>query len=121
MAYILILDDDIITQDVLGQICEDREHHVYKAFNGNEGISICKNRPVDLIITDILISEKDGIEIIIEIKKYYPKIKMIAISGGGQIEPEVYLKVAKTFGVSHVFTKPLKREELLASIQELIT
>jgi len=46
---------------------------------------------------------------------------MIAISGGGQIEPEVYLKVAKTFGVSHVFTKPLKREELLASIQELIT
>jgi len=121
MAYILILDDDIITQDVLGQICEDGGHHVYKAFNGNEGIRICKNKPVDLIITDILMPEKDGIEIIIEMKNNYPKIKMIAISGGGQIEPEVYLKVAKTLGVSHVFIKPLKREEILASIQELAT
>jgi YesN/AraC family two-component response regulator len=120
MAQILIIDDDPQILDMLGQTLEREGYEVVRASNGKEGIKINRETPVDLIITDIIMPEKEGIETIFELKKDFPYIKIIAISGGGQIEPEDYLYIAKKIGVHRTFVKPISREELLKAVSELL-
>jgi CheY-like chemotaxis protein len=114
MERILIIDDDPQILDMLGQILEREGYDIVKALNGKEG------NPVDLIITDIIMPEKDGIETIFELRKDFPDLKMIAISGGGRIEPEEYLFMAQKLGVQRTFAKPVARAELLKALRELL-
>jgi YesN/AraC family two-component response regulator len=120
MARILIIDDDPHILNMLGQTLEREGYEVVRASNGKEGIKINRETPVDLIITDIIMPEKDGIETIFELKKDFPYIKIIAISGGGRIEPEDYLYIAKQLGVHRTFAKPISREDLLKAVRELL-
>ncbi|MGD8893354.1 MAG: response regulator [Desulfobacterales bacterium] len=120
MARILIIDDDSQILDMLGQTLEREDYEVVRASNGNEGIKINRENLVDLIITDIIMPKKEGIETIFELRKNFPYIKIIAISGGGRIEPEDYLYIAKKIGVHRTFTKPIERDELLKAVSELL-
>jgi len=95
MARILIIDDEPQLLDMLGQTFEREGYDIVKASNGKEGIKLYRENPVDLIITDIIMPEKEGIETIFELRKDFPDLKIIAISGGGRIEPEEYLDIAK--------------------------
>ena len=74
----------------------------------------------DLIITDLIMPNKDGIGMIIELQKEFPDVKIIAMSGGGRIGTTDYLHLAKIFGVQRTFTKPVAREQLLDAIKELL-
>ena len=74
-----------------------------------------------MVITDILMPEKNGWEAILELRKDFPDIKVIAISGGGILGPFSYLMLAKRFGARHVFSKPLEKKRLLAAVRELIS
>jgi len=117
---ILIIDDDVQILDMLRQTLEREGYEVVDASNGKKGIRLYREKPADLIITDIIMPEKEGIETIIELKRDFPDVKIIAISGGGKIRSEEYLSMAKKLGARYTFSKPVKREELLAAVRELI-
>ena len=101
MARILIIDDDTRILDTYCSMLEHGGYEVVVATNGNEGIRTFKEELPDLVITDIFMPEKEGLETIRELKQDFPDVKIIAISGGGvgrNAAPEHYLKLAKRFG-----------------------
>jgi len=120
MASILVIDDDEQILRTLHQVLEIEGHEVVDASNGKEGIRLFKENGADLIITDIVMPEKEGLETITELRRDFPDVKIIAISGGGRVDPESYLKLAKGFGALRTLTKPFEREELLEAVRELL-
>ena len=118
MARILVVDDDELALFTLGEILKTAGHIVVEARNGNECLEFQRNEPFDLVVTDIIMPEKDGIETVIELRKDFPEIKIIAISGGGRTHDLNILKVAEEFGADSVLAKPFSGEQLLASIEE---
>jgi len=95
-------------------------YEVTEALDGKEGISLYLKEPIDLVITDIVMPNKEGIETIIELRQSFPEVKIIAMSGGGRIIPEDYLYMAKGLGAKRTFAKPFDLEKLLESIHELL-
>ena len=121
MARILVIDDDNVTRLMLWRILEKEGYEVFEASNGEKGIQINRTQPADLIITDIIMPEKEGIETIRELKEEFPDVKIIAISAGGRGAPEIYLKMATGFGAADTIKKPINREELLEKVKKLIS
>jgi len=99
---------------------EREGYEILEAPDGAEGIKIYREEPTDIVITDILMEGKEGIETIRELKKDFPDVKIIAISGGGRIEPESYLNMAQKFGALQTLTKPFDRKELLEAVRKLL-
>ena len=120
MARILLIDDDEQVLDMLYESLTREGYDVLRASNGEQGLRLYRQEPVDLIITDIIMPEKEGIETIIELRRDFPDVKIIAMSGGGSIGTKDYLHLAKIFGVQRTFTKPVAREQLLDAITELL-
>ena len=120
MARILVIDDDEQVLDMLYESLTLEGYDVLRASNGEQGLRLYREGHVDLIITDLIMPEKEGIETIIELRQDFPDVKIIAISGGGRTGTKDYLHMAKIFGVQRTFTKPVAREQLLDSIRELI-
>ncbi len=120
MARILIIDDDEQVLAMLRQTLERKGYEVLDAPDGKVGIKLYQEDPTDLIITDIIMPGKEGIETIMELKRNFPDVKIIAISGGGRINPEEYLDMADKLGAKRTFAKPVEREELLKAVRELI-
>ncbi len=120
MARILLVDDDRQIRDMLKLTLERAGHSVVEAENGVQGVNQYCAETIDVVITDIVMPEKEGIETIMELRQINPQVRIIAISGGGRINPDDYLNWAKRFGVNHTFTKPVKRDLLLEAISELM-
>lgn len=120
MAHILIVDDDSSIRLLFKQFLEGEGYKVSLASDGQEGIALLKQQKPDLIITDILMPEMDGLEIVREVRKHHSSIPIIAISGGmrsGQIN---FLSHARTFGACRVFEKPISLAALLTAVKELL-
>jgi len=100
MGRILIIDDEAMIRDLLVKILEREGYETVTASGGKDGIRIHRENPADLIITDLLMPEKDGLETIMELRRDYQDVKIIAMSGGGKVDPETYLQIAKTMGAS---------------------
>ena len=120
MAKILIIDDESEIRAMLRQMLEREEFEVMDASDGKEGIRLYQENPADLVITDIVMPEKEGLETIMDLKKSYPDVKIIAISGGRKIGPGEYLKLAERFGAIKTLTKPVRKEKLLKAIREVL-
>jgi DNA-binding response OmpR family regulator len=121
MARILVLDDELSILLMLKKMLEKAGHVVDTALNGKEGMELFdKNKP-DLLITDIIMPEREGLETIFELRRNYPDLKIIAISGGGRIGPSGYLPGAKLLGANLVFQKPLAPREFLAAVTDLLS
>ncbi len=120
MPRILVIDDEESIREMLRAMLEREGYDVLDASNGAEGIKLCVNDPADLIITDIIMPEKDGMETIVEIRREFPDTKIIAISGGDRVEPGAYLEMAKKLGAQDTFTKPFEREAMLAAVRNLV-
>ncbi len=120
MAKILIIDDEAPIRKMLTILFERHQYIVKDACDGKQGLLVAKNFSPDLIITDLLMPEKEGLETIQEVKKLYPDIKIIAISGGGVVQPEMYLKLAQRVGADKSFTKPIDSKTLLSAVKLLI-
>ena len=121
MARILIIDDEPQIRSMLKLMLERDGHEVAEAPDGIEGIRIYRQNPADLIITDLIMPNKDGIGVIIDLKKEFPNVKIIAMSGGGLNKPEGYLKGAKKLGAACTLTKPIDRGEMLKAIKDVLT
>ena len=117
---ILVIDDEESIRESLKEMFEREGYNVIIASDGKEGTELFNKHKVALVITDIVMPEKEGIETIIGLKKVSPDIKIIAISGGGRISAEDYLGTAKSLGVKYTFEKPFKHEKLIAAVHELL-
>jgi YesN/AraC family two-component response regulator len=120
MARILIIDDEPQIRSMLKLMLERDGYEVAEAPDGIEGIRIYRRNPADLIITDLIMPNKDGIGMIIDLKKEFPNVKIIAMSGGGLNKPEGYLKGAKKLGAACTLTKPIDRDEMLRAIKNVL-
>lgn len=120
MARILVIDDEPQIRKMLKQMLEKAGHEAMLAENGSEGILLNKKTPADLIITDIFMPEKEGIETIMELRALWPSVSIIAISGGGSKGHVNYLDIAKNLGAAKTLDKPLKRQELLDTVDALL-
>jgi CheY-like chemotaxis protein len=120
MALILIIDDEPQIRSMLKLMLERDGYEVAEAPDGIEGIRIYRQNPADLIITDLIMPNKDGIGVIIDLKKEFPNVKIIAMSGGGLNKPEGYLKGAKKLGAACTLTKPIDRGEMLRAIKDIL-
>jgi CheY-like chemotaxis protein len=105
---------------MLRKMLERSGYDIAEASNGRAGINAYKAFPADLIITDLIMPDKEGIETILELKQDYPELKIIAISGGGQVDPKAYLQMAQRAGALATLAKPFEREDLLTRIKELL-
>ena len=120
MPKILIIDDEERIRLLLRRMLEREGYEVVEASNGEEGIKSYRDEPVDLVITDILMPVKEGFTTIMDLKRDFPEVKIIAMSGGRRIGPEEYLKVAKKFGAIIMLNKPIMKEDLLSAVKSLI-
>ncbi len=120
-ARILVIDDDEMVLATISAILKRDGYEVLEATNGNEGHRHLRGRAIDLVITDILMPHKDGIEIILELRRKFPGLKIIAISGGGQIGERDYLKMAIQFGAFDVLSKPMMPATILESVNKALT
>lgn len=121
MARILIIEDDEISRRTLAQILETAGHTVVAAEDGMKGLALYRQRPTDLIITDIMMPAKDGMHVINELKRDFPEAKIIAVSGSDQEERRAFFfDVSRILGAKRTFQKPIDPDELLAVIDELL-
>jgi len=120
MATILVIDDDPWILDFFVEILTREGHKVHKAENGDIGLSLYRELLPDLLITDMIMPQRDGLATIMELNREYPEAKIIAVSGGGAIEPERYLRLAKTIGAKQSLKKPFTRDDLIAAVNKVL-
>ena len=120
MKRILVIDDEAMMRNMLRQLLEREGYEVFDASDGDEGLKIQMQHPVELVITDLIMPEKEGLETISEFKRNYPDVKVIAMSGGGKIGPDNYLNLAEKFGAQRTLTKPFLMNELLEAVGQLL-
>jgi DNA-binding response OmpR family regulator len=120
MARILVIDDEASIGIMIKRMLEKAGHEVEVATNGNEGLKLVSIFKPNLLITDIVMPEKEGLEIIFDLRKRDPKLKIIAISGGGRFQYEGYLTSAKHLGANKVYQKPLDLKEFMKGISEML-
>lgn len=121
MRRILIIDDEPYILLMLKKMLERAGYEVDLASNGREGMAVFEQNSADLVITDIIMPDKEGLELILEMKKKRPELKIIAMSGGGRISPESYLECARHFGAEKVFQKPFRQKEIISAVKELLS
>ncbi len=120
MKSILIIDDDTKLREALRQFFDDADYRVLEAANGKNALNILKDESPELVITDIFMAEMDGVEVIMNIRENYPKIKIIAMSGGSQIAAPDCLDAASDLGAAYIFHKPFSLEEMMRAVKALI-
>lgn len=115
MATILIIDDEELIRVLLRSTLEAAGYEVTEAANGRQGLELYRHRQTDLVITDILMPELNGLDMLLELTREFLHAKVIAISGAGG-EKNV-LDVAKLLGARQTFQKPLSLPQLLGAVR----
>ena len=117
---ILVIDDEEKIRELLCKVMNRAGFEVIEAENGRIGQRLFEENPTDLVITDLIMPEQEGIETIQALKSKYPSVKIIAISGGGRLEPAGYLSAAEGLGADRIFAKPFNINELTSAVNELL-
>jgi CheY-like chemotaxis protein len=120
MARILLVDDDDQLRTVLALVLERAGHTVTAVPDGSRGVAAYRAAPADLVVTDLVMPEKEGIETIMELKAEFPDVRVIAISGGGRRVGTDYLQLAARLGAKRVLSKPFTNQEILAAIDDVL-
>ncbi len=116
-AYqILVVDDDADIRELARLLLEREGHRVRGASNGQVALRLLAEQRFDVVLTDLLMPDRDGLEVIAELRRKHPAVRIIASSGGGRIARETYLEIAQSCGAHAVLPKPYTRQELCASL-----
>src|SRR5260221_1697721 len=118
MARILVIDDDPDMRDMLGQTLKSAGHEVALAADGQEGVHQCRARPADLVVTDIYMPNREGLETIMELRNGFPDIAIIAMSG--RATAGTMLSIARKLGAEEVLQKPFVTEELRTAVERVL-
>ena len=116
MKRVLIVDDNLMMRRLIRNVFINERFDVMEAENGMEGLQLVNKNSFDLIITDIVMPEMEGLQFIIELRKIAPELKIVAISGGRPY----YLYMAKKLGIEAVFTKPLNHHEFVNTVKRIV-
>lgn len=119
MSRILVIDDDQQIRELIREILERGGHTVFEADNGVAGLRKMAEETVDIVVTDIIMPDKDGLETITDLRKSYPEVRIIAISGGGRRVNRDYLPTAQAFGADLVLYKPFRPQDVMDAIDEV--
>ncbi len=120
MGHILVVDDEPLICEMLEVVLSRAGHEVTVAGDGVQAMELAQELALDLVIADIVMPEKDGLETISELRKAKPDIKIIAISGGSRIGNFDFLAIAEKLGADASFYKPLDNDELLKTIDKCL-
>jgi len=120
MADIMIVDDDDLIRDMVRSFLEDRGHMVSEAGDGREALLRLRDKPVDLAIIDVIMPNQEGLETIRKMRRDFPAISVIAISGGGSFGNRSYLEAAADFGAKGTLHKPFGPKDLLGMVDHLL-
>ena len=120
MARILVVDDDGAIRGAIRKVLTLEGFEVIEAMNGRDAIASYREQPVELVITDIWMPDKDGLEVIRELRQISPDLPMIAMSGGSSRGQLDFLHHAEAFGACQVIQKPFEIEELIRSVRRLV-
>lgn len=120
MSSILVVDDDTQVLDVMSEMLRLEGHKVSVAENGRQAVDQMREAQFDLVITDLIMPEKEGLETIADIRKGQTDLPIIAISGGGRVGPMDYLETAKFIGADATLAKPFGRQELISTVTDLL-
>lgn len=120
MPHILVIDDDDLIRNLMERMLRNAGYEVTVAVNGLKGLAAYKAAPTDLVITDLIMPDMEGIEAIQEFKRRSPALKIIAMSGGGAGWGIDYLRMAEKFGADRILHKPFSAAELCGMVDELL-
>jgi DNA-binding NtrC family response regulator len=118
VAHILIIDDEVDLRTTMFEILTHAGHSVALAADGEQGLAKNREQSADIVICDIVMPGKEGIETLIELQRFYPSVKLIAMSGVNLAE--TYLTIAVQFGVKLTLRKPFSSEELLRIVDRAL-
>lgn len=117
---ILLIDDDDLFRKALRLTLERAGHAVTEAVDGNDGLRRYGEGTFDLVITDLIMPGKEGLETIRELRAGNPAVRILAMSGGGRIDSRDYLTMAKAFGAMRVLDKPFTERDLIQAIEAIL-
>jgi DNA-binding response OmpR family regulator len=120
LASILIIDDEDLFRSMLKNMLETEGYDVLEASDGGQGVQIFGETHPDLVITDIVMPDQEGIQTILEIRQKDNRVPIIAVSGSGQLGSTDYLVAAEALGAIRTFSKPFEREEMISAIREVL-
>lgn len=119
MKYILVVDDNERIRSQIRKGLEEAGYEVDEAPHGRKAVKLYRDRPADLVITSIVMKEMDGIEIIMELKKDFPEVRIIALADDGWFSKSYYLNCALKLGALRAISKPVNVEELVSTVGEI--
>lgn len=120
MSSILVVDDDTQVLDVMSEMLRLEGHYVVVAENGQQAVNRIRDVVFDLVITDLIMPDKEGLETIADIRRNHQDLPIIAISGGGRVGPTDYLETARFIGANATLAKPFGRQELITTVSDLL-
>ena len=120
MKKILLIDDDTHFREMFAVLLKRNNYEVIEAVDGRYAKELYNEHQPNLVITDIIMPDKEGIETILDLKKEFKDIKIIAVSGGGRTNAMDNLRSARLLGATLTFEKPFENKEILEAIDSLI-
>ena len=120
MKRILLVDDNESFRRPLAETLQRAGYEVESVGDGSTALKLFGQTPYDLVITDLIMPGKEGLETIVELRRLEPDLKIIAISGGGRISPQDYLPMARQLGAAVAMAKPFTAQEILEAVAKLL-
>ncbi len=120
MTRVLVIDDDSSIRDVMRKILEKEGHEVQEAGDGEEGMRFFRNGSYDLVVTDLIMPDKEGIETILELREEAPDVTILAVSGGLSVSKTGPLTDAKALGADATLEKPFSVSEFTEAVRRLL-
>lgn len=120
MAKIVVIDDDDGVRTLAAHLLRSRGHEVTEASNGIIGMSLVRESPPEMVITDLIMPEQEGIETIMQLRKEFPSVRILAMSGGGRRDADEYLTLAAALGALVTLEKPFGLTEFYAAVDKVL-
>lgn len=121
MALVLVVDDEALMRRTLRTALERAGHQVEEAEDGNEGLRNFSALKPDLVITDIVMPDREGVEMIGELRRIAPQVPIISMSGGGAVGGTLFLELADKLGATRTLAKPIRNADLTQAVQECLS
>jgi len=120
MARILVIDDEALLRRTLRTMLERAGHSVAEAEDGREGLKLFLAEPFDLVLTDIVMPNSEGVETIGDMRRRDASVPIIAISGGGSAGGELFLRLATQLGATRTLAKPIRQADLIKAVNDCL-
>jgi CheY-like chemotaxis protein len=117
---VLVVDDEPGIRMLAVRALRGAGCTAYEAANGNEALRVLETTAIDMVVIDLIMPEREGIETIVEMRRRWPALKVIAMSGGGRIGPDTFLDLAEGLGADVTLRKPLNFQALIVQVHALL-